>query len=405
MPGIGGRLAHYSCDAGRVQPYSLLSLACVPALVCVLCAAAVMLFAASASAFYPATLLPDDVAVVANSGAPGSKALALYYMQRRFIPWGNLIVIDTSNRESCSRREYEDKIKKPVLAALEQMRKARRNIRCLVLMQGMPLKIREKEKGKGLGTETTRASVDSELTLVRVAGYDLQGWIQNPLFRQYRRSASQVVSSENVIMVSRLDGPDSETVKRIIDDSLEAEREGLRGNACFDARWPRPSNNGTLSGYRLYDASIHHAAMILRRYGGLHVRLEDSDRLFHRGECGVTALYCGWYSLARYIDAFKWQRGAIGYHIASAECSTLKKKDSQVWCKRMLEEGIAATLGPVYEPYVQAFPLPDIFFGSLIQGASVGEAYYYSLPCLSWQMVLVADPLYRPFIARGAFRQ
>ena len=46
----------------------------------------------------------------------------------------------------------------------------------------------------------------------------------------------------------------------------------------------------------------------------------------------------------------------MGYHIASYECETLKKEGSTVWCKRMLEEGVAATLGPVAEPYVQAFP-------------------------------------------------
>ena len=49
--------------------------------------------------------------------------------------------------------------------------------------------------------------------------------------------------------------------------------------------------------------------------------------------------------------------------IASSECATLKQKGSQVWCKRMLEEGAAAVIGPVDEPYVQAFPVPEVFFG------------------------------------------
>ncbi len=37
--------------------------------------------------------------------------------------------------------------------------------------------------------------------------------------------------------VSRLDGPDSETVQRIINDSLEAERKGLKGTALLDWRY------------------------------------------------------------------------------------------------------------------------------------------------------------------------
>ena len=109
-------------------------------------------------------------------------------------------------------------------------------------------------------------------------------------------------------------------------------------------------------------------------------------------------MYCGWYSLARYVDAFEWVPGAVGYHIASAECRTLREGPSQVWCKRMLEEGVAVTIGPVGEPYVQAFPLPEIFFGMLVDGhLSVAECYLLSVPFLSWKMVLVGDPLYRPF--------
>jgi len=64
----------------------------------------------------------------------------------------------------------------------------------------------------------------------------------------------------------------------------------------------------------------------------------------------------------------------------------------------MLEKGVAATIGPVGEPYVQAFPVPEIFFGYLVDGyLSLAESYLISTPYLSWKMVLVGDPLYRPF--------
>jgi len=64
----------------------------------------------------------------------------------------------------------------------------------------------------------------------------------------------------------------------------------------------------------------------------------------------------------------------------------------------MLEKGVAATIGPVGEPYVQAFPVPEIFFGYLVDGyLSLAECYLISTPYLSWKMVLVGDPLYRPF--------
>ena len=64
----------------------------------------------------------------------------------------------------------------------------------------------------------------------------------------------------------------------------------------------------------------------------------------------------------------------------------------------MLQDGIAATIGPVSEPYVQAFPVPEMFFGLLVNSPlTLAECYFLSTPYLSWQMVLVGDPLYRPF--------
>jgi uncharacterized protein (TIGR03790 family) len=123
--------------------------------------------------------------------------------------------------------------------------------------------------------------------------------------------------------------------------------------------------------------------------------------LFGPGQAPEAAIYCGWYSLAKYVPAFEWHRGAVGYHMASAECRTLKKDDSQVWCKKMIEAGVAATIGPVNEPFIQAFPLPEIFFTLLADGSlSLAECYLASIPFFSWQMILIGDPLYRPFDPR-----
>jgi hypothetical protein len=69
-----------------------------------------------------------------------------------------------------------------------------------------------------------------------------------------------------------------------------------------------------------------------------------------------------------------------------------------VWCKRLIEDGVAATIGPAYEPYLLAFPRPEQFFSVLLKGdLTLAECYWKTLPVNSWMMVLVGDPLYRPF--------
>ncbi len=106
-----------------------------------------------------------------------------------------------------------------------------------------------------------------------------------------------------MILVSRLDGPTAGIVRRIIDDSLETEKEGLKGVAYFDARWADPGNK-ELSGYAFYDRSIHQAAKRVEKSGRMPMVLDSKESLFQPGECPKAALYCGWYSLGNYVDAF-----------------------------------------------------------------------------------------------------
>jgi uncharacterized protein (TIGR03790 family) len=386
-------------------------------------------------------LEPTEVAVVANKFVTESTELARYYMEKRGIPKENLIRINTTNKEWISREDYNEEVAEPVREFLRN-RQERGEIRCLVTIFGVPLIVGAPELSKSdkkaiaswhkelvskrehlkklaelqseedkqlqqqiaelesrikaLDTGDQGAALDSELALVLVPAYPLQGWVANPYFAGFQQRKLSVSRGE-VLMVARLDGPSGKIVRRIIDDSLAAEAAGLQGIAYFDARWPKPTN--VTEGFNiLYDNSLHLAAERINSARKMLVVVNDKEELFQPGEAPRAALYAGWYSLSLYIDAFDWVPGAVGYHIASGECTTLRSSSSQGWCKRMLEDGVAATVGPVSEPYLTAFPLPEIFFSLLIDGSySVAEAYFLSLPYLSWQMVLVGDPVYRPF--------
>ncbi|MHC4648832.1 MAG: TIGR03790 family protein [Planctomycetota bacterium] len=90
----------------------------------------------------------------------------------------------------------------------------------------------------------------------------------------------------------------------------------------------------------------------------------------------------------------------MGYHIASLEAENLRDPNSSRWCPAMLADGITATLGAVAEPYLHSFPEPKAFFLQLFDGRCLVEAYYLTKPFNSWQLVLIGDPLYRPFKRR-----
>ena len=370
-----------------------------------------------AGIFSPATasaLSPSELLVIANRQVPEGVELARYYCKCRQIPEANLVLLDLSGKEVCSRKLYNDEIRDRLRAILDEHLIADRPpIRCLVTFYGLPLKIAappDKKKEKGESAETAQkekkkrrpvvaAAVDSELSLVQVDGYPLAGWGANPRFAGRIYRAAFRPRPDEVLMVSRLDGPNPACVRRLIDDAVAVEKSGLSGRAFFDARWPEPRADKPLRGYALYDAALHRAARLVKASGRMPVTIDSREKLFSPGSCPQAALYCGWYSLAKYVDAFDFVRGAVAWHIASSECESLKT-ERPLWCVSLLRDGVAATLGPVSEPYVNGFPRPDLFFNYLVnQHFTLAESYFLSLPWLSWQMVLIGDPLYTPFPA------
>ncbi|NOZ39618.1 MAG: TIGR03790 family protein [Planctomycetes bacterium] len=248
----------------------------------------------------------------------------------------------------------------------------------------------------------TNSSFDSELSLVLwPEGYQLLRWQPNYLRPEYDNS--QLRDSYPTLMVARLDGPTLPLAKGLIDTAIKIEKQGLEGKVYLDARGigKLDQSNVKLGSYADYDRALLITAKGLQEQTSLDVTLDTKSELFQPGDCPEAALYCGWYSLGKYVDAFDWSPGAVGYHLASGEATTLRKEGSQVWCKRMLEDGVCATLGPAFEPYLVAFPRPNEFFALLIEGdLSLVECYYRTKPFNSWMMTLIGDPLYRPFANR-----
>ena len=235
---------------------------------------------------YCLALAPEQIVVVANKMAWHSVELAKYYMKARNIPSGNLIKIKAATDEICSREDYDRDIASPVRAFLKKEDPKGDRFNCVVTMYGVPLtvlapkltseeqkQVRELQKRldsikeqikkqeqqqnneelKPLRDEEGQlqkqidhvgkvfegASVDSELALVREDHYSLEGWLPNKYYLGYRGKQIQGMPT-NVILVSRLDGPSEKIVRRVIDDSLLTEQDGLKGKAYFDAQYPDP---------------------------------------------------------------------------------------------------------------------------------------------------------------------
>lgn len=168
------------------------------------------------------------------------------------------------------------------------------------------------------GTETG-ASVDSELSMVMFDDYEL--------YRQQPNELKDRIfwTDTKTIMVSRIDGPGEHIAAGLVDKAFSAERNGLNGIAYIDSGY---SVKKKAPLYVEYDESLQQTAVMIARRTGMKVVQEQTPKLFTPGQCPKTGLYCGWYSLKKYVDAFDFVAGAVGFHIASWEAIDLRDPQS-----------------------------------------------------------------------------
>jgi uncharacterized protein (TIGR03790 family) len=387
---------------------------------------------------------PDDVWLVVNKNVPESRQVADHYIAKRGVPKDNVIELDLPKGEDISRSDYDAKLAGPIREALKDKKD---KAKVLLTTYGVPLrvggqspndeekkeleklrpdleaarkKLSELEKNKEadpkevtaarsevnklqnregvLTHRESHASVDSELMLLWWPKYKLDRWIPNPLY--FQASESYRKGNPPAVLTSRLDGPSVEIVKGLVDAAVGVEAKGLVGDVVIDARgisFTPKSGGDSGHGYGGYDESFRETAKLLEK-AGMKVTLDNKNEVLPAGSAKGVAIYCGWYSHANFVDCCEYVPGAIAWHLASSEAVTLRNKESKVWCPNLLKKGVAATLGPVSEPYTIGFPKPAEFFGFLATGEyTLVESYGRSVLFCSWMTVLVGDPLYNPF--------
>ncbi|HQH26836.1 MAG TPA: TIGR03790 family protein, partial [Oligoflexia bacterium] len=239
------------------------------------------------------------------------------------------------------------------------------------------------------------ASVDSELSMLwwDQDMYRQSGMLPNPLYYGMTAEAPSLTMMP-LLMVGRIDAPSLDLAKKIVEQSIAAEKNGLDGKVYVDARGLAASGAGDEPAR--WDQKLVDFGWFMRKHSPYSVEIDKYPPLL--AEAADAAVYTGWYSLRNFSGDFSFVPGAIGYHIASEEAVSIHNSEEKGWCRNLLLRGITATLGAVAEPYLEAFPLPQDFIGLLMTGRySLVEAYYMSVPHVSWRMVLIGDPLYNPW--------
>jgi uncharacterized protein (TIGR03790 family) len=349
-----------------------------------------------------------NVLVVANEASPASLTIAGRYLDRRGIPADQLVRIKTSTVDEISRADFEAKIQGPIADWLSK-NAAQDRILYIVLTKGVPLRIQGT-----MGRSGTVASVDSELTLLyrRMAGALVvpNGSQPNPYFlgtAPLDRVTRFSHVSHDIYLVTRLDGYTVDDVLGLIERGASPVQ---KGRVALDQRASlSDKGNEWLAG----------AAAALKAQGfGDRVVLDDTSRaLLHEEDL------LGYYSWGSNDPALvdtrplglKFVAGAVGSMFVSTDARTFVEPPAawkpgrwetaqayfagtpQSLTGDLVRAGITGVSGNVAEPFLDSAVRPDILFAAYFSGLNLAEAFYLAMPTLSWQTVVLGDPLCSPF--------
>lgn len=355
-----------------------------------------------------------QVVILANADDADSLRIARHYAEVRRLPAENIVALKMPLGETVSWREFiaaiwnplrEEVVKRRWLDAIpiavddsigrKKYAVNRNQIAALVLCRGVPMRIthepafysefppltQQKEFRTNAGT------VDSELSLLGVNTYNINAFISNPLFQNNAPSPEQRAS---IIPVGRLDGPTPDDALALVDRAVEVERRGLIGRAYVDIGGIFPDAEKWFE-----DVAAQLSA------AGFDTAVDRAPTTMPAtARCDQPALYFGWYAPDLNgpfaLPGFQFAPGAVALHLHSFSAGTMRSTTIG-WAAPFVARGVAGTIGNVHEPYLGFTHRPDFLVRALLRGATLGEAALYALPAVSWQPILVGDPLYRPF--------
>jgi uncharacterized protein (TIGR03790 family) len=352
----------------------------------------------------------ENVAVVINEASADSKRVGDYYVQKRSIPASNVIRLKTTAEEQIEIAAFSASIERPIMQALHREGLQDR-ILYLVLTKGVPLRINGTKGGNG-----TVASVDSELAVLyrRMTGrpVPLSGPTENPYFlntRAIREAQPFTHRAHDIFLVTRLDGFTVDDVLALID---RAQKPATEGRVVLDQR----SGFGEAAG----DEWLGQAAARLRDLGhDSRVTLEDTGRA--AGNVDNVLGYYSWGSNDPQIRGrqvgMRFVPGALASMFLSTDARTFKEPpgdwkpgndtaedkttlfagSSQSLAGDLIREGVTGVAANVAEPFLSGAVRPEILFPAYLAGFNLAESFYLALPNLSWQTVVIGDPLCAPF--------
>ncbi|MBP9847633.1 MAG: TIGR03790 family protein, partial [Saprospiraceae bacterium] len=335
-----------------------------------------------------------------------SLELANYYKAKRNIPDANVVGIDTPTTLAITRSDYNTYIKSPLETYLTD-NNLKDSIQYIVFVKGIPMKVYDTSgpANNYVNSAGNHSSVDSSTLFLFQTNYSsTDGKIINPYFnvdpslQLDNRFKSNTFGSDVKIqyLVTRLDGYTVTDVKNMIDRASNTDKSGT-GYFVLD-KYSGANNFG-------FD-SIANTATNLKNLGK-----NTYPDPFTKGNSAITSLssksVMGYTSYGIYAGLgndfynndldFTYLNGAVASTYESYTAFSNVEPDNtnfgQIY--QFIRAGGSGGIGNVYEPFTNGLPNDSVYMPAYSVGYTWADAAYMSLPVISWQAIVVGDPLMR----------
>ncbi len=370
----------------------------------------------------------DEVLLVINTNSPISQAIGEDYAQKRSVK--NILSIQcpdsalSTQNEAIKLTDYAQSIETPVRTYLA----AHTNIDFIVLTKGIPIRI----TGSDMGScdEHSHApreirghpAVDSCLAALDYTNFpnalkiDItgSGAIGCAYSNRYWNATEPFSHTKfGGYLVTRLDGYTETDAKALVTESLATEHGLTHGKILFDVQPifglgdkttpPAPITGPIIlreSPWDTYNADLQRAHALLTQRG-IPDELDLTPTFI--GSRSNLLGYFSWgsndarYSSAAYQTLF-FAPGALSDTAVSTCARTfLPTQGGQSLLADLIAHGLTCGKGYVDEPLLQANASPSIVLDRYTSGYTMAESFYAASRFVSWEDVVVGDPLCCPY--------
>lgn len=216
----------------------------------------------------------------------------------------------------------------------------------------------------------------------------------NKLYNRSVFSRYDTSDSSNVLICSRIDGPDIIFCKNIIDNGIESSSRLFADGTFYIDPY---------SDKHIYYASEYENE-ILKFYNNglnnLNLDVWSTSRIDPYIDSNIPyvlndSFVWSWFSPRGSASFFQYSNAirVFFYNADNDGAYSIRDSEDRRWVFLSLNANYSSTAGAMSNPGIDAFLNPSAFFNALLRGATVGEAFLFSCPYIDWTIGLFGDPL------------